>query len=53
MKMNDITTIALISGSGLFFVWALCFSIKQCVKIRAEQERIAKRYDDRIYYSTF
>jgi len=53
MKMDDVASIALISGSCIFFVWALCFSMKQCVKIRAEQERIARRYDDRIYYSTF
>ena len=51
--MNDMTSIGLISGSCIFFVWALCFSIKQCVKIRAEQDKIARRYNDRIYYSTF
>ncbi len=51
--MDDTASIALISGSCIIFIWALCFSIKQCVKIRAVQEKIAERYDDRIYYSTF
>ena len=50
--MDNGTSILLLAGSGVFFIWALVFSFKQCVKIRAEQKKISSRYDDRIYYET-
>jgi hypothetical protein len=49
--MESITSVSLLTGSGIFLAWLLYFSIKQCLK--SGEEEAKKLRVDRIYYETY